>query len=101
MHCVARFGLDPIPGRPLQLRRSHDLAPDSRIAQRPMQSEAGRPAPVFIERTSVGLDVHARSVDAAAIDGVTGEVQQTRLTPSFDHIRSWIAELPGPVAVVG
>lgn len=36
---------------------------------------------------------------AAAIDGVTGEVQQTRLTPSFDHIRSWIAELPGPVAV--
>jgi transposase len=54
---------------------------------------------VFIERTSVGLDVHARSVAAAAIDGVTGEVQQTRLNPSFDHIRSWIAELPGPVAV--
>ena len=54
---------------------------------------------MFIERTSVGLDVHARSVAAAAIDGVTGEVHQTRLTPSFDHIRSWIADLPGPVAV--
>jgi transposase len=54
---------------------------------------------VFTERTSIGLDVHARSVAAAAIDGVTGEVVQTRLTPSFEHIRSWIAELPGPVAV--
>jgi transposase len=54
---------------------------------------------VFIERTSVGLDVHARSVAAAAIDGVTGELVQARLTPSHDHIRSWIQQLPGPVAV--
>jgi transposase len=54
---------------------------------------------VFTERTSVGLDVHARSVAAAAIDGVTGELFQARLTPSHDHIRSWIRELPGPVAV--
>jgi len=54
---------------------------------------------VFTERTSVGLDVHARSVAAAAIDGVTGELFQTRLTPAHDHIRSWIRELPGPVAV--
>nr|WP_205267520.1 IS110 family transposase [Mycolicibacterium sphagni] len=45
------------------------------------------------------MDVHARSVAAAAIDGVTGEVYQTRLTPSYEHIRSWISELPGPVAV--
>jgi len=52
-----------------------------------------------MERTSVGLDVHARSVAAAAIDGVTGELRQARLTPSHDHIRSWIAELDGPVAV--
>jgi transposase len=56
-------------------------------------------APVFIERTSVGLDVHARSVAAAAIDGVTGELVQARLTPSHEHIRSWIGDLPGPVAV--
>jgi len=54
---------------------------------------------VFTERTSVGLDVHARSVAAAAIDGVTGELTQTRLTPSHDHIRSWLAQIPGPVAV--
>lgn len=53
---------------------------------------------MFTERTSVGLDVHARSV-AAAIDGVTGELVQTRLTPSHEHIRSRLSGLPGPVAV--
>ncbi len=69
---------------------------------------AGRPcwpiqhlweAPVFAERTSVGLDVHARSVAAAAIDGVTGELVRAKLTPSHEHIRSWLCGLPGPVAV--
>ena len=54
---------------------------------------------MFTERTSVGLDVHARSVAAAAIDGVTGELIQTKLTPSYEHIRSWVQDLPGPVAV--
>ena len=54
---------------------------------------------MFTERTSVGLDVHARSVAAAAIDGVTGELVQAKLTPSYEHIRSWIQDLPGPVAV--
>ncbi|MFT4287510.1 IS110 family transposase, partial [Nocardioides sp.] len=54
---------------------------------------------MFTERTSVGLDVHARSVAAAAIDGVTGELFQTTLTPSYDHVRSWLRGLPGPVAV--
>ena len=54
---------------------------------------------MFTERTSVGLDVHARSVAAAAIDGVTGELVQAKLTPSHEHIRSWLGGLPGPVAV--
>ena len=54
---------------------------------------------MLVERTSVGLDVHARSVVAAAIDGVTGELVRARLSPSHDHIRSWIGELAGPVAV--
>jgi hypothetical protein len=54
---------------------------------------------VFIERTSVGLDVHARWVAAAAIDSVSGELFQAKLTPSYDHIGSWGAGLPGPVAV--
>ena len=57
-------------------------------------SDIAEEAPVFTERTSVGLDVHARSVAAAAIDGVTGELVQARLTPAHDHIRSWVKELP-------
>src|SRR5512144_3163972 len=43
--------------------------------------------------------MHARSVAAAAIDGVTGELFQTRLTPAHDQIREWARSLPGPVAV--
>lgn len=54
---------------------------------------------MFTERTSVGLDVHARSVAAAAIDGVTGELIQARLSPAYDHVRSWVQDLPSPVAV--
>ncbi|MDX5449777.1 MAG: transposase, partial [Actinomycetes bacterium] len=54
---------------------------------------------MFTERTSAGLDVHARSVAATAIDGVTGELFQAKLTPVHDHVRSWLQTLPGPVAV--
>jgi transposase len=57
-------------------------------------------APVFCERTSVGLDVHARSVVAAAIDGQTGEVFRARLTPSHTDVLEWVGKLPGPCAVV-
>jgi len=53
---------------------------------------------VFTERTSVGLDVHARSVAAAAIDGVTGEVRKARLRPG-QEVTDWVRALPGPVAV--
>lgn len=54
---------------------------------------------MFTERTSVGLDVHARSVAAAAIDGVTGEVFKARLTPALDEVIRWVHALPGQVAV--
>lgn len=54
---------------------------------------------MFTERTSVGLDVHARSVAAAAIDGVTGELFQTKLPPGNDRILEWVRGLPGPAAV--
>ena len=54
---------------------------------------------MFTERTSVGLDVHARSVAAAAIDGVTGELFQAKLTPSYDHITSSLTDKPGPAAL--
>ena len=55
---------------------------------------------MFTERTSVGLDVHARSVVAAAIDGVTGEVFRARLVPAPQEVLGWVGSLPGPVAVV-
>ena len=57
-------------------------------------------APVKNQRTSVGLDVHARSVVACGLDGDTGEVFERRLIPDHGEIREWIASLPGPVAVV-
>lgn len=52
------------------------------------------------ERTSVGLDVHARSVVAAAIDGATGEVFQQRLVPDPQVVIEWINGLPGPAGAV-
>jgi transposase len=45
------------------------------------------------------LDVHARSVTAAALDGVTGEVWQVRLRPDVAAILEWVQSLPPPVAV--
>jgi transposase len=53
---------------------------------------------VIIERTSVGLDVHARSVVAAGLDSATGEVFKTTLTPAHDEVIGWLRSLPGPVA---
>jgi transposase len=52
------------------------------------------------ERTSVGLDVHARSVAAAGLDAVTGEVRRARLSPKHEEVLRWVAALPGPVSVV-
>ncbi len=51
------------------------------------------------ERTSVGLDVHARSVSAAGIDNVSGEVQQRKLPPRNEEAIGWLQSLPQPVAV--
>lgn len=51
------------------------------------------------QRTSVGLDVHARSVVAAAIDGVTGEIHRRKMTPEFAETLAWVGSLPGPVKV--
>ena len=50
-------------------------------------------------RTSVGLDVHARSVVACGLDGQTGELFERRLCPDHGEIISWIRGLPGPVGV--
>ena len=51
------------------------------------------------KRTSVGLDVHARSVVACALDGETGELFERRLTPDHDEMLGWLRGLAGPVAV--
>src|SRR5277367_5055304 len=56
-------------------------------------------APVKIQRTSVGLDVHARSVVACALDGDTGEVIERRLTPDYQDVLEWLRSLSGRVAV--
>jgi transposase len=57
-------------------------------------------APVDRKRTSVGLDVHARSVVACGLDGVTGELFERRLTPDHGELLGWLQGLPGPVEVV-
>ena len=51
------------------------------------------------QRTSVGLDVHARSVVACGLDRETGEVTERRLSPDHREILNWIEGLPGPVMV--
>ena len=56
-------------------------------------------APVSAHATSVGLDVHARSVVGCGLDGRTGELFERRLTPDHGDIASWIRSLPGPVVV--
>jgi transposase len=52
------------------------------------------------DRTFVGLDVHAWSVAGHALDAVSGEVWQRRLTPDPGDILGWVSGLPGPVRVV-
>lgn len=54
---------------------------------------------MFDERTTVGLDVHARSVVAEAVDWDTGQVFSCRLVPVHDEVLAWVHQLPGPVAV--
>jgi transposase len=54
---------------------------------------------MFSERTTVGLDVHARSVAGEAVDWETGQVFSEQLVPDSLVIVEWVAKLPGPVAV--
>ena len=51
------------------------------------------------ERTFVGLDVHAWSVVGHALDGLTGEVWQRKLSPDPVGILAWVSGLPQPVKV--
>jgi len=47
--------------------------------------------------TWVGLDVHARSTHAAAIDTMTGELRRERFGPGLEGPLVWLGEQPGPV----
>lgn len=49
--------------------------------------------------TWVGLDVHARSTHAAAIDLMTGELKRARFGPGSEAVVDWLAQLPSPRAV--
>ncbi len=47
--------------------------------------------------TWVGMDVHARSIHAAAINVLTGEIERFRFGPGVQAPVSWLAQLSGPV----
>lgn len=50
---------------------------------------------MFNERTAIGLDVHARSVRAAAIDSSTGEVIEVKLPAANAEIVDWVRQIGG------
>ncbi|MFD4421797.1 hypothetical protein ACFWN7_09865 [Agromyces sp. NPDC058484] len=55
---------------------------------------------MFNEPTAIGLDVHARSVRAAVLDTITGEVIEAKLPPDSVEIVDWVAGIAqqhGPV----
>jgi transposase len=47
--------------------------------------------------TFVGLDVHARSTHAAAVDARTGELRRARFGAESDEVVGWLERLPEPV----
>ena len=49
------------------------------------------------DRIAVGLDVHARSTSACAIDEATGEVRRARMGPDRDEVVRWLVALGGVV----
>src|SRR6266498_2329846 len=60
-----------------------------------MQRKEG-PA-VTATMTWVGLDVHARSTHAAAIDRESGELTRARFGAGADPVVEWLSGLPQPV----
>jgi hypothetical protein len=50
--------------------------------------------------TWVGLDVHARSTHAAAIDVLTGELTRARLGAGVEPVMAWLSGLQAPVRAV-
>jgi len=53
----------------------------------------------MLERSFIGLDVHARSVQAAVLDGLTGEVSSTAAPVATERLVAWVCSQPAPQAV--
>jgi transposase len=58
-----------------------------------------REAPVMVEGSWVGLDVHARSVTAGVLDAQSGELRGSRAPASAEETVAWLLQLPAPVRV--
>jgi transposase len=54
---------------------------------------------VIVQGTSVGLDVHALSVVAHAVDEETGTIARARLCPDHSEVLGWLHQLRAPVRV--
>ena len=54
---------------------------------------------MIVQGTSVGLDVHALSVVAHAVDEETGKIARARLCPDHREVLGWLHQLRGPVRV--
>ena len=54
----------------------------------------------MIYRTSIGLDVHARSISAAAFVPETGEVEERSFGYDAEAVAKWAAGLPQPARAV-
>jgi transposase len=54
---------------------------------------------VIVQGTSVGLDVHALSVVAHAVDEETGKIERARLCPDHGEVLGWLHQLRAPVRV--
>ena len=54
---------------------------------------------MIVQGTSVGLDVHALSVVAHAVDEETGKLARARLCPDYGEVLGWLRQLRAPVRV--
>ena len=54
---------------------------------------------MIVQGTSVGLDVHALSVVAHAIDEESGKIARARLCPNHSEVLGWLHQLRAPVRV--
>jgi transposase len=54
----------------------------------------------MFERTFIGLDVHAKTIVACALDTATGEVIRAKMNPDPVAVLAWLQTLAAPVQVV-